>query len=182
MNFFEMLVLSKKLSFADGKVSLYGQEISIYPARSMMDYVRTISEDVESVKLIYATAKESMLEYREELSKAYDKSNGKDWLISTINLYGLGKIQYSTDSRALEGEITVENSPYSQYLKGSVKRPIDDVLRGVIAGTVSAVLGADYDALETECEALGSQKCKLIIGKNDSLKSGFASIAGSQIP
>lgn len=183
MNFFEMLVMSRKLSFIDGKVSLYGQEISIYPSRSIMDYILLINEDSELVESVYATAKQSMLEYRAELIKAYNPSKSITWIINTINLYGLGKVEYTGSNPNLPiGEMTAENSPFVQYLKGKVDKPVDSVLKGLIAGMVSAILDSNYDVIELECQATGSSKCKFVLDTKENLVSKFPIECQNQIP
>ncbi|MDE1865615.1 MAG: 4-vinyl reductase [Candidatus Micrarchaeota archaeon] len=179
MNFFEMLTLSKKLSFVDGRVLLFNQGISIYPARSMMNYMKLINNDPDSIKLIYSMAKQSMMDHKQDLLTAHDPSNAVSWVINTINLYGLGKMEYL--SKTLEGEITIENSPFVENLKGTVSVPVDNITRGIIAGIVSSISNFDYDVIELNCAAVNGDKCKLIIYKKENLLSKFPLECKSQI-
>lgn len=182
MNFFEMLVLSKKLSFADGKVSFYGQDISVYPLQSVVEYTGLINKDSESVKFTYITAKNSMIEYKQNIASAYNQSDTKKWIVETVNLYGLGEIQFDTSSSQLTGGITVENSPFAQNLKGKIDRPVDHILRGIIAGITSVVSNIDYDVIELKCETTGNTNCKLVLDNKEALIQKFPNESKEQLP
>lgn len=181
MNFFEMLVLSKKLSFADGSVSLYDQSISVYPVQSIMAHILAISTDVDSVKSLYSIEKDAVLEYGDTIKKHAVSAN-TEWIVNTINLYGLGKIQYVTKESDISGKLTLENSPFVQYLNGKTTAAVDIILRGIIAGTVSAVLDANYDVIEIQCQTSGNQGCEFAIDVKEKLLSQFQQICAAQLP
>ena len=181
MNFFEMLVLSQKLSFSDGRVTFYGQDILIFPVLSIMGYIDLIGNSTESTKEVYYMVKESMLENKQNLKKAYKPSDGVNWIYNTLNLYGLGKVSFGTSTIPPTGEIFVENSPFANGLNGKVNAPIDHILRGIIAGMVSAIFDNDYDVIEVECCVIGSNRCKLILDSKENLSKNFPSFCKNQV-
>lgn len=179
MNFFEMLVMSRKLSFSDGRVTFYGQDIMIFPTTSLMDYFGLLIDDADETKEVYSAVKESMVDSKDSLKNAYNASDAVGWISNTVNLYGLGQITFS-DQKAPIGEIIVTNSPFVESLKGKSKSPVDHVLRGIIAGLTSAVFDNDYDALETACRASGDQGCRFVLDLNANLRKNFPDIYKNQ--
>lgn len=182
MNFFEMLVLSRKMEFKDnGEVTLYGQGIVVLPDALMVEYLLQIDNEPEWKKTLYSTAKEAMLEFKGNFIKAYNSSGGSNWICDTVNLLGQGKIKYENTTKAPLGTILIENSPTAKNLKGNVKMQTDHVLRGILAGIISAVLEKDIDVIESDCVATGGTVCKLIVDYKENLKSNFPAFYEQQV-
>lgn len=181
MNFFEMLILSRKITFEEGSATLYGQNILIFPYRPLMEYIAHISSDTELTKGIYFTAKESILENKAGIVKAYVVSDGQNWICNTINLLGQGKIKYDNPNTGPTGAVLLENSALAKDLKGKTTYAVDHVLRGIVAGIVSAVLDKDTDIIETDCYATGSNACKFFIDSKENLNNKFPVLSKQQI-
>ena len=177
MNIFEMLMLSRKLAFEDGRVTLYGQGIAIFPTPSLAEHLAQMSNDPASTKLVYRMAKESMLDSKQDLINAHNASKDKNWLCEMINLYAHGAAAY--EDPAKEGVIILADSPFSSSLTGKVNGPVDHIVRGLIAGIASAISNKDIDVLEIECGVDG--KCKFTLGEKKNLMSKYPSIGNSQI-
>lgn len=181
MNFFEMLVMSRKMSFQEGKVTLYGQDITIFPIQSIVQYIYEVAGNSLSAKDLYHTSKDAMLEYREYLRKAAAEKDLANWICETLNLYGQGKLTYQTPDMAPIGTLTLENSPFANELQEKTKLPVDNIFRGIIAGVTSSISGRDLDALEVECHATGSINCKIIVDTKEILSDKFALLCDQQI-
>ncbi len=181
MDFLELLLISKKLHFTDGNVTFYGQHISIAPPTSMAEYILQSDGDINISKAIYKIAKKTMMDNTVGFLDAYNKQNVTEWIVNTINLYSIGKIRYENDKVTLIDTIYLENSVIANTLKGKVKFPSDHIMRGIVGGLVSVIKNEDLECIETECEAIGDQYCKLIIGSENYLKSKYSSLCETQI-
>jgi predicted hydrocarbon binding protein len=169
------------MTFEEGKVTFYGQDVLIIPYIPIMEYMAQISNDTESTKIIYSMTKEAMLENREGIIKVYKASGDSDWICNTINLFGQGKIKYENSATEPIGVIILENSISAKDIKYTTKYPIDHILRGIIAGIVSVVLDKDIDAIETMCCATGSSNCKFFIATKEDIENKFAILYKQQI-
>lgn len=176
-----MLIFNKKLSFSEGRISFYDQDISVYPLQSIIEYMGLIHKDQELTKFTYITAKESILEYKQNLINSCNQSNKLDWAIQTINLYGLGKVQYNDSTSFPAGKITIENSPFVQNLKGKVNSPVDHILRGIVSGVISSIFDTNYDVIELDCSVAGATNCSLAINTKDTLLKKFPTECKIQI-
>ncbi|MBU0636220.1 4-vinyl reductase [Candidatus Micrarchaeota archaeon] len=63
-------------------------------------------------------------------------------------------------SRAI---IVVEDNPVARSLQGKAKKPVDHLVRGVLAGVFSHLFKDDVDCVEHSCMALGAGRCEFII-------------------
>jgi hypothetical protein len=181
MNFFDMLLMSRKMTFEEGKITLYGQEILIFPYLPLMEHVAQIGNDVKSIKNMYLLAKDSMLENKEGIIKSYKTAGNVNWICETINLLGHGKIKYEDPPTGPTGMIILENSTLAKDLIGKVNNPVDYILRGIIAGIISAILDKDVDAVETECCANGSDNCKIFVDLKEKLVNKFPVLCEQQV-
>lgn len=182
MNFFEMLMVSKKIAFIDGRVTFYGQDISIFPPEGFVEYMIQVNNNTEDIKILYSTAKKAMLEYKQNLIDAYKQVNDKEWVCNTMNLYGHGKIKYEDSSNILTGTLILEDSFLAEELKNRTKGPVDHILRGMVAGIISSISDRDIDVIEIECQANGKDKCKLVANSEENLKKEFSVLYEEQIP
>ncbi|MDE1823188.1 MAG: 4-vinyl reductase [Candidatus Micrarchaeota archaeon] len=182
MNFFEMLIMSKRMSFEDGTVTLYGENVLIIPAPNIVKYICMAGANQGNGRDMYSRAKAATLEYKQDLVKAYKSGGGMSWIINTINLYGLGKATYQGASNSLPaGVIILENSPFAHNPDCKAGAPIDHVLRGIIAGMASAIFNKDFDTIELKCAAAGGDSCKIIIDSKKNLMRNFPQFYEDQI-
>ncbi len=68
--------------------------------------------------------------------------------------------RYDREARILE--VSVEASPFAEACKGA-RRPVCHLIRGVVAGMGSALLGVECAAEETTCKALGDDRCRFAV-------------------
>lgn len=182
MNFLEMLLMSRKLTFDEGKVSLYGKSILILPASPFFEYIATINSDTDMIQYLYATEKKALIaEYEESFSRSYNASDSATWICDNINLYGYGRIRYDDAKTAPYGKITLENSPFTIRLRGVTGKPVDHILRAIIAGTVSAITHKDTDVIETNCSVGEGNVCSMQVGERGELMSQFPELFKTQI-
>ncbi len=178
MNFFEMLVLNHRLHLEDGKVSFYGQDIVIFEPTSLAEYISEIDNDLASIKLLYYITKEAIMENSKNIIDNFKATEPTKWIAKTVNLYAFGKITFVNNNME---DVLLENSAIVKILKNKVKNPPDYILRGLIAGFSSIIRNENLECIETECQATGSQYCKLIIGSQNYLKSKYLSLYETQI-
>lgn len=181
MNFLELLILSRKMEFKeDGEVTLYSQDIVVLPDALMAGYISKLGSSPEWKKAIYSTARDAMLEHKEGIGRAYRGSSGSAWVCNTVNLLGQGKITYE-DADSCTGTVWIENAPTARELVGKVNGQTEHILRGLVAGIASAVLGQNVEAVEVECVATGSDRCKLVVGPEVDLKARFPEACAQQV-
>ncbi|MGI0100199.1 MAG: V4R domain-containing protein [Candidatus Micrarchaeaceae archaeon] len=173
--------MSRKMVFEDGLVTFYGEGVLIFPAPSIIKYTAMINDEPEYTKSLYQTAKESVLEYKQNLLKECGSNDHKKFIIDTIKLYGLGKIGYEIDSAEPTGMIMLENSPFASNDSGKANNPIDHILRGLIVGMVSAIFDREFDMIEIECRASGGNNCKFLLDSSDELIKKFPLLCANQI-
>jgi predicted hydrocarbon binding protein len=176
-----MLMLSKKMSFENGIVKLYGQNIIIFPPQSSTEYVMSINDNKGLIRDLYNTSKEAMVEYGKVISEDYKASHDINWVCDYVNLFGQGRIVYEDITKAPIGAVLLEDSPYVDGFKNKSNSPVDHIIRGMVAGILSAIFNKNFDAIETECVAINYSKCRLIIDESNNLKKKFNSIYNIQV-
>lgn len=182
MNFFEMLIMSRKMTFADGVVTLYGGNVLIFPAPSIIKYICMTGTDQRNAKELYHMAKESILENRAGMVGTGKPETDVSWMIETANLYGLGKLHYQEASATIPaGIIIVEDSPFENGPYSRKGTPMDHVLRGILAGMASVLFNKDFDAVEIECGvATGSPACKIALDTKANLMEKYPELYKTQ--
>ncbi len=180
MSMFEELMLAKNISFNEGKIELLKQQVVMLPAEFMSDYTSEINNDPNKIKEIYQAGKEAIKNnFGPGIGKHYsfNFSDFFRWYISLAKLSGWGIVKWAEfDKNSYSGVITIEDSLVGTNLKNKVTSPCDHIIRGLMAGSATSAFLIDVDMIETECIALGSEKCKFLMGKYDYLKSKFPDI------
>lgn len=181
MNFFEMLMLSKRLKFEDGKVEFYGQNVLIIPTISMARYLVEVNKSDELAGMLYSNARDAVLENKREIAKAYDSADAKAWLEHTLNIYSQGRVHFDKLSEDLTGTLVLEDSCIADGTEGKADNAADHILRGIIAGVVSSLSGCDMDAIELSCRAKGDNECRLVISKREDLRRALPDLYARQV-
>lgn len=178
-------MLAKQIAFQEGKIELVGQRVVFSPADFFGVYIERINDDPKLVNNFYKAAKRAVQEgFGINVGKLYGFSlkDYSNWFVELATLSGWGKVYWKDiDRENNRGIIELENSPVAAYLKGKVKSPCDHVIRGFMAGGASSALKLDLDMIETECEALGAQKCKFVMDSTNNLKAKYPNIAKQQL-
>ncbi|MDE1804263.1 MAG: hypothetical protein KGH59_00560 [Candidatus Micrarchaeota archaeon] len=185
MSLFDELMLARQLSFGDGKIELLGQRVVFIEADFISKYIEDINNDPKLVLEMYESTKKTMINgFGVDIGKKYSFSfkDYAKWFVDLAKLSGWGLIAWEEiDEELHKGVISVQNSPMTNYLKGKVTKPCDHVIRGLMAGGASSAFKTDLDILETECESLGSPKCKFIIDSLNNLQEKFPLLAKQQL-
>ncbi len=184
MNFLELLLMSRKLSFEEGRIYLYGKGVLMLPMAPIANYFSAVNNDDTTVKNTYSMSKSAILsEYKENLSSSFKSSAGHaEFLRNNINLYGYGFAEFENSNFAIPGDVFIKDSPFVEALKGVVKKPIDHVLRGILAGVVTAATGQDTDAIELNCAAVSGEKCIMHLDTKAKLTAEFSELCRTQLP
>ena len=178
-------MLSKQISFNEGKISLLGQRFVILPADSLIYYVLKINKDVKFISKLYNSAKQTVAKgFGVDVGRNYSFSFGDytNWFVEIAKFGGWGIIKWEElEKESHKGVISIENSPIGVSLKGKVNSPCDHIIRGFIAGGASSAFKSDVDVIETECIATGSTKCILVIDSNENLKLKYKKLYETQL-
>ncbi|MDE1869666.1 MAG: 4-vinyl reductase [Candidatus Micrarchaeota archaeon] len=173
-NLFENLMVTKKLSFEPGKITLINQRELMTSALFFAEYSMRINDDTKMLRELYDSAKVS---YRNgtatNLGKHYAISSNDllQWMTNLANFTGWGKLTWhSYIEESKSGVIFIEDLPIPALLKGKVHGCVDHIARGFIAGGASAILNADIDAVEEECVAMGAAQCKFVFMPKEKFK------------
>lgn len=166
---FDKLMIAKELRFEEGSVELFGNRIVMPPAALFAEYIRRVGNDPKYTDLLYESARISFREGMGKDLKKKFKFNMNDffnWLpkIATLAGWGVLTIPKFIPER-MYGVIECKNSPIVNELKGSVKGPVDHILRGFITAGAETTYGevADITTIEEECENEGYGACKFVV-------------------
>lgn len=185
MNIIEKLMFSRQLTFSDGQIKLFSENLLFVPSDFVSTYTETIKDNTDAIKNLYLAAKKST---KEKFGIAIGKEYGfafrdyTKWFADIIELSGWGMLKWKDiDEAGRRGVISLTNSIVASSLKGKVQTQCDHIMRGFIAGGASVAFKEDMDVIEEKCIALGDPECIFVIGKNDVLKRNY-NIANSQVP
>ena len=185
MNIFDKLMLSRQVSFQDGRIELLGQRVVISPSDFFASYVLKINDRPELVTDVYLAAKQATRDgFATNLGKAnkFTFEDYSQWLVDLAILSGWGQIKWvEREKDKLRGVLSATDSPVALNLKGKVKRPCDHVIRGLMAGGASSAFRANVEIIEYECEALGHDACKFVIGTPADLCKRFPALYKAQL-
>jgi predicted hydrocarbon binding protein len=170
---FERFMLNNQIAFTDGSIYLMKNRKILVDTRVLANIILTI-EDLDNVSYkIYNSIKEDFFSgAAKDMGHNFSFSFNDyfKWLTNIAMLEGWGKFSWKDlNEEKKSGIILVEDSALANILKGKAKKPVDHFIRGFIAGGASASLKADIDVVETECHALGSDKCVFIFKKTEEI-------------
>ena len=181
MKLLDALLISKKLKFEDGSITLYSDGVTILPLDGFIMYIEEVSNDTSVTKSLYSTMRNSMLEQRQRLMAEVDRSNAAEWLCASINLYGYGKVKYEKPTDLITGTLILNGSPFAKVLKSKSAIPVDHIIRGAIAGIASAITGQDLHAVETLCAVSAQNNCQFVLDSKEKLTKEFGELCKQQI-
>jgi len=166
-NYYDKFIFTGQIKFKDSNFFLIDIPILILPAELLADLLFYSSH--EQGKQIYSSVKKSVKAFLPAL-QAKPKYKG----ISLVNFVfdffsssGFGKLNLvNFDEEKKRAIILVSSSPFSSFFKNKSKKPIDHILRGVIAGAFSYAFEKDFDCVETKCVSMSSSRCEFIVNSN----------------
>ncbi len=173
MNIFEKLMIARQISFKDGSVYVVGARVVVPPAAAISEHSLMINENPEYVQTLYESSKEG---FRQTLVEGLPKLHGFDvndfmkWSeLSIVTGWGVFDWQ-DLDYGKKSATVLLENSPVGTMLAGKVKKPVDHIARGFIAGTAEVAFKEEVDCVEIECVALGAKRCRFAVGARKDLE------------
>lgn len=185
MDIFEKLMLARQLKFTDGEIDMLGQRVVIVPSDLFTKYMADINDKPDRIAEVYNSAKQAMKEnFGVNIGKSYgfNFNDFSNWFVELATLSGWGNVKFEeNDKERHVAVITIKNSPIAVGLKGKVSSPCDHIIRGLMAGGSSSAYKNNVDMIETDCEALGAEKCKFIIDTKDNLRAKFPDLVEKQL-
>lgn len=168
-------MVTHKLSFTPGRITLLGQRELITSANFFAEYLARVNDDPKRFQELYDAAKVS---YRGGTAVTIGKNEATSrevmlkWMTDLAVISGWGQLKWlEFDREKKMGALLIEDLPIPLLLKGRTKGCVDHIVRGFIAGGASAMLQSDVDTVEEECVASGAPACKFIFMPKDKLKS-----------
>ncbi len=184
MNFFEKLMLARRISFSEGRITLLDQRSVIFPSDFISIYTLKINENPDQIKALYLSAKRIVNgNFGSSIKSLYSSEEEYPELIKKIAEFGgWGTMRFeNVDMEKGTGNVIITNAPIGTYLKGKVNTPSDHLLRGFCAGGAAVAFGKNVDALEIECVANGADKCKMIIDNRKNLEKQYKDLFNVQV-
>jgi hypothetical protein len=170
------LLLSGNLTLSKDELYLFGHKICMIP---MYQYLLWHIELKKKPGLLYKTVRDMSVSWYSEMRRTGVTRGDLDVElqhgIDTLSIVGWGSLNIEQiDTANKTAFVTVDYSPFAvEYLNrfGKSKEPVDDFLRGCLAGGFAVMYGDPaIEAKETKCIAKGDQKCVFEVGPT---KGGF---------
>jgi predicted hydrocarbon binding protein len=162
--FFDKYIFTSTLKYKNNNFFLVNIPFLIVPVDLLVDLIK--DKDIKEHKRIYREMKESVKEKLVQRFEAMglEKSKRLELIKTFFVASGWGAIQLvDLDEEAKRAIAVIDNSPFATELKGKAKFPVDVFMRGILAGLFSSIFEENIDCVETECAALNSKNCKLIL-------------------
>jgi predicted hydrocarbon binding protein len=166
-NYYDKFIFTGQVKFNEGNFHLIDIPFLLFPCKILSDFLFNASE--EEAKKIYYSVKKSVKNFV-PLLKAKPNYAGISLVNFSNNFFsnsGFGHLKVvQFDEKNCRAIISVSSSPFSFPFSGKSNKPIDHILRGILAGTFSYALEKDLDCVETKCIAMNSSDCEFIVNKN----------------
>lgn len=160
------LMITRELSFGNGRINLFGNRAVLPPARIFSEYIRLSNNSPESANLLYESAR---ISFREGIGKGlgmkfrFSVNDFFKWLPNIGSLAGWGRVTAKEFlAEKSYGVVFLEDSPIVADLKGVVKGPVDHVMAGFINGAAEATVRTTIETREEECVVDGFPICKFV--------------------
>ncbi len=166
-NYYDKFIFTGQIKFNHSNFFLIDIPFLLFPVEILSEVLVSVSDD--QAKQIYVSVKKSVKSFLPKL-QAKPKYSGTS-LVNFCNEFfsssGFGKIRIvHFDKENSRSILLVSSSPFSVNLKNKPKKPVDHILRGIIAGVFSFALDMDLDCVETKCASINSSECEFIVNKN----------------
>lgn len=167
--FVKKLMFARQLTFDRGKMQVLNQRVVVIPSCVFMYMLKEGGSFEEAANYIYLSTK---LSVKEKFGVGIEKEYGLkgkqkiDWLRDVNDLVGLGLLTISDyDPIKKRGIGVVTDAPIADNILknyGKSDKPVDHDIRGFIAGGCSSAFASDVECVETECLAMGDNRCKFL--------------------
>lgn len=164
------LMFARQIVFEKGRILLLSQPIVMQPSEVFASLKKAmITEGIDDRDILYHASREAGKKYMQNISRNFGM-NLKDalkWGINSFELGGWGITElrdFDLDKkRAL---VRIENSSVAKEF-GSSDRPVDDILRGFLAGAASIIFKEEIACKETKCLSKGDAFCEFVVMRKE---------------
>jgi predicted hydrocarbon binding protein len=165
--YYDKFIFTGQIKFHNSNFHLIDIPFVVFPVQVLSALL--FNSSVDEAKKIYFSVKNSVKDFS-ALLKAKPKYSGIS-LINFVNEFfsnsGFGRIRVvHFDEENLRAIVLVSFSPFSFPFKNKATKPMDHILRGIIAGIFSFAFEKDFDCIETKCIAMNSSECEFIVNRN----------------
>ncbi|MFA5763330.1 MAG: hypothetical protein WC915_00790 [archaeon] len=164
--FASKLIMHNQLSFNEGKIDLFGEQILMFPTYCMVDTLKELEKN-GSEYLFYKSFRELGIKFTQGLIKNYKMKTIDDLIrvgSGVIAMAGYGVVKVvSLNSTNHEVVIRLEKSSLADYY-GKSDHPIDHLFRGIATGFMCVGFN-DFtlEGVEISCRAMGAPNCDVLI-------------------
>lgn len=162
--FYDRFIFSNTLRFRHNNFFLVDIPFLIMPNDIIAGVL--CNEDAEFSRLLYWHVKDSV---QKNLCKRFDVGFGLKngnlvrFIEDFISYSGWGKLQtMDLDFKKKRAIIHLRDNPFAV---NHSKKPIDHVMRGILAGFFSGLFNEEMDCVETKCCSCGKENCEFILKK-----------------
>lgn len=161
------LLFARQLNFEKGKLTIFGQRVTIIPASLLLLLNKRCTEDKQFARVIYQAMKDSVYEFCQAVSKRFGikREEMAQFLMKLTEMNGYGILSVpKLDYRAKVAVFHVYGLP-SEALAGQLKAGVvvDHYWAGMLAGGVAfAFDDFNINVLETSCVANRKGYCRFV--------------------
>jgi len=170
--FVTKLIVNKQLSFEEGSIRLYNQNILMFPVYAMADTLKELERN-KSENLLYYSFKELGIKWTKILEKQYKIKKEEiffDAGAKIISMAGWGIVKVlDADPEKHIVKFKFENSSIAKAY-GKSNHPVCHMFRGMAAGSMCVTYKDNLDAIETKCKAMGFPACEIIVKPTKNFK------------
>jgi predicted hydrocarbon binding protein len=167
------LFLTKQVKFEEGRLELMGIRDCFTPLDTYMEIQKNLVSRGKS-DMIYQSSKKASFEWLRKLGSLFNgltQSKAISLGIDIIELSGWGQLYLEkVDFNKKIAFFKVVDSTLARKYGNSAK-PVDYMMRGLLAGGLGFIMKEDLDCYETECAASGADVCRFVVGKKDEIQS-----------
>ena len=167
------LLAQNKFKIEKNGLELLGQKMFMVPTFAFVELQKELKEKKIN-HVAYDVFKYTSLRWTKNLKDSYHMNSDQvlNWARDTATICGWGTARIvHKDFEKKFASLKLEDSAVASTIlkeQGISKHPVDHMFRGLIAGTLSTVLGADVEAVETHCVAQGANECWFVVKLMDS--------------
>ncbi|MEM7815599.1 MAG: hypothetical protein QXN71_00595 [Candidatus Aenigmatarchaeota archaeon] len=179
--FISKLLVSRKLNFEEGRISLLGEDICLVP----ISFIYQLTRDDLSKKEINDLYFESWVAGFFIMGKMIEGYGLKKFeeryrlAMDTVSMMGFGDYKTLEFYQGFAKFAVIKNPLSLKFYPGKV--PIDHFLRGANAGGGTLVHEMLINCVEIDCAAINGNSCLFINSTNDLLFDKYKKFAESQL-
>lgn len=176
-HFVAKLLMQNQLKLEKEGVWLLGERLSMLPSYSFVELQKKLY-DCDQSNISYDLFKSTAIRWVYDFKKKFStkREDVLSWAKDSASLAGWGNARLI--HRDWEKNVFIfklQNSAIAESIvkqHGKTKEPVDHMFRGLVAGTMSALLNKELDAVEITCAAMGHPLCQFIV--QESTKFDFS--------